>query len=233
MQERETITEPAWVKALIWAGFPILGAGAGWLLKSIAGWVAGLEWAPFQGPFKLIASIKEPHATIGALALGFLAGLVISVLGHAESLKVIVAADSVELARPWQSPNEVHRSKIDAVFADGKDLVLLAAGGAEIAREKSDLEVTQLQPVFERYGYKWLASDPYQEDFRRWIEDDPAVPGSANALLKVRATAVRKDKPADAAELRKELAKLGVVVKDQKKKQYWRLVTPPPDSIAR
>ncbi|WP_425388254.1 CysS/YqeB C-terminal domain-containing protein [Amycolatopsis taiwanensis] len=47
---------------------------------------------------------------------------------------------------------------------------------------------------------------------------------AANALLNARARALRKSESGDdAKDLRTELARLGVVVKDQDKKQYWRL----------
>ncbi|MGH3146194.1 MAG: YqeB family protein, partial [Rubrobacter sp.] len=68
------VSESVWALVLTWTGLPLLGAGAGWLLKSVAGWVATLPWAPLQGPFKLadqlIASFGEPQSTIGALAFG-------------------------------------------------------------------------------------------------------------------------------------------------------------------
>jgi hypothetical protein len=41
--------------AVVWASFPLVGAGAAWLVKALAGWIAELPWAPFQGPFELIA----------------------------------------------------------------------------------------------------------------------------------------------------------------------------------
>ncbi len=224
MSDRDVVTEPRWIPVLVWTGFPVIGAAAGWLLKSIAGWVAGLQWAPLQGPFKLIASIKEPHATIGALAIGALIGLVVSFLAAAESMSVALSGDSVELNRKWKDPKEFHRSKIAAVFLDGKYLVLLGKNTEELAREKSDLEGTALRPAFEKHGYRWLDADPHAAEFRRWIEDDPSVPGAANAVLKARAKAISKDREDDASELREELAKIGIVVRDEKKKQYWRAV---------
>ena len=54
------------------------------------------------------------------------------------------------------------------------------------------------------------------------MEADPDLPQAADAFLRARARALRDDKKDDAAELRDELAKLGVVVRDEKKKQYWR-----------
>lgn len=222
MHERDVVTEPAWTPVLVWGGFPPVGAGVGFLLKSVAGWIAGLQWAPFQGPFKLLASMREPNATIVALLVGGIAGLVFATLAAAESLTVTVSGDSVELARRWKEPREIHRTKIASAFLDGKSLVLLGANSAELAREKSDLDGAALQAAFEKHGYTWLQADPHAGDFRRWVPDDPAVPGTANALLKARAKAISKDNEEDVAELRAELANIGIVVRDEKKRQYWR-----------
>lgn len=220
------VTYPRWAWALVWAGFPAVGAGVAWLLKAIAGWVAGLAWAPLQGPFKLVASIPEPQATIGALVIGAIAGLVFAFLSAQESLRVTVAGDAVELKRGDAGPRTFPRHKVTGVFLDAKHLVLLDSGTGELAREKSDLEPGDLRKAFEAHGWPWLAADPHAAEFRRWIEDEPDLPAGANALLKARAKAVSKDDAEDAAELRAELAKLGVVVRDERKRQYWRRLTP-------
>jgi hypothetical protein len=47
----------------------------------------------------------------------------------------------------------------------------------------------------------------------------PGLPAGANALF----TAREKADSDDSRELRSELAKLGVLVRDDKGKQYWRL----------
>ena len=57
------VAEPAWVRALVWIGFPLLGAGTGWLLKAVAGWVVSLPWAPLQGPFTLANQLSHPSAS--------------------------------------------------------------------------------------------------------------------------------------------------------------------------
>jgi len=46
--------------------------------------------------------------------------------------------------------------------------------------------------------------------------------GGADALLKARATARKRDDADDARELAEELRRLGVTVRDEKKRQYWR-----------
>lgn len=222
---RETVVaESAVALRALFFVFPVLGAGLIWLLKAAAEWVASLAWAPFHGLFKLIASIPEPQATLGALGIGALLGLVIAYGARQESLAVTVSADLVVLERGG-SRKEVERAAVADVFLDGKKLVLLDANGAELAREDNDLNGDRLRDAFIGHEYRWRADgDPYGDQFRRWVEDMPGLPPAANALLKARAKALRHDHGGDAAELRDELARLGVVVRDERKRQYYRLL---------
>jgi len=221
------VTDPGWARLLMWGGFPVLGAGLGWLLKSGAGWVASLPWAPFQGLFELVDSAPEPYATIGAPVLGGLAGLCLAFLGAQESLTVVVADDRVTLQRGDGGVQEIDRGAVAGVFLDGKQLVLLGRATDELAREKSDLGAARLTEAFRAHGYPWLAEgDPYRDEYRRWVPDMPELPTGADALLKARDRALRKGENRDLAELRTELARLGVVVRDEEKRQYWRLSRP-------
>lgn len=219
--EETQVADPAWVPPLLWVGFPVLGAGLGLLLKVISEWVATLSWAPLQGPFELLASIREPYAWLGAVALGFVAGLAFSYLAAKDSFAVTVAADGVELDRGgdrWQVP----RAGVTAVFLDGKQLVVLGPATEELVREKSDLGGRHLRDAFVAHGYPWQDGDPYGAEFRRWVPETPTLPVGANALLKARARALDKGDREDANELRSELARLGVIVRDEKKRQFVR-----------
>ena len=216
------MADPAWVPPLLWVGFPLLGAGLGALLKAIAGWVSSLRWAPLQGPFELLESIREPYAWIGALTLGVVAGLAFSYLAAKDSFAVTVSADGLELNRggnKWRVPG----AGVTAVFMDGKQLVVLGPASEELVREKSDLGGRHLRDAFVAHGYPWQDDgDPHGAEFRRWVPETPTLPVGANALLKARARALDKGDREDAAELRSELARLGVVVRDEKKRQFVR-----------
>lgn len=229
------VSERVLVRVLMWTGLPLLGAGAGWLLKSVAGWVASLPWAPLQGPFELadqlIASFGEPQATIGALAVGAVAGLVLAFIAEQESLTVAVSHDRVTTKR-GDTSRKIGRASVNAVFLDGKQLVLLGRSGEELAREASDLDAGRLRDAFQAHGFPWLAGgDPYKGEYRLWVEDTPDLPAGANALLRARARVLGKgdDEAAElVAELRAELARLGIVVREEKKRQYWRRTEQPP-----
>ena len=55
----------------------------------------------------------------------------------------------------------------------------------------------------------------------------PGLPPAANALLTARARAKEKKAEDDLAEMRGELMSLGVIVRDEKARQYFRVAEPP------
>ncbi|SCL53307.1 hypothetical protein GA0070606_2099 [Micromonospora citrea] len=219
--------------ALLWGGFPVLGAGAGWLLAAGAGWLAGLPWAPAQDLLELVAGLPDPQATIGGMAVGALGGLVVAAIGTAERLAVTVGAERVGLRRDG-SRREVARRQVRAVFLDGRDLVLLGPDDDELARERSDLAADRLRAAFRAHGWPWVEDDPHRDAYRRWVPGLPGLPAGADALLRARQKALDDDRGGEARELRGELARCGVVVRDERRRQYWRLsrsavVGDPPD----
>ncbi|MFI0417552.1 hypothetical protein [Spongiactinospora sp. 9N601] len=219
------VTLPPAEQALVWAGFPVLGAGLGWGIKAIAGWAITLPWVPFDKPLEFIASLPEPHVTIGALAVGGVAGLVLAFLAIADHVVITVDDDRASLVY-GDSRQEVRRADVGAAYLDGKAVVLLGHATEEIARSRGSLpSAARIRDAFVRHGYPWHADgDPHREEFRRWVEDHPELSPTANALLRARARALEKDRGDDAAELRTELARLGVVVRDRDKRQHWRRV---------
>lgn len=215
------IAPPLALRVLVWTVLPPVGAGTGWLLQAIAGWVAGLPAAPFQGPFKVLASLPQPHTAVGALVVGALAGLVLAFLIHADHLIVKVSGDRIRLKR-GDTDHEFGRASVQAVFVADRHLVLLGPNSGELAREKCDLNPDRLASALSAHGFPWRDGDPYENEYRRWVEDMPDLPASANALLKARARALQKGDTDDAAQLRDELARLDVVVRDRNKRQFWR-----------
>ncbi|GAB3456357.1 hypothetical protein GCM10027570_37790 [Streptomonospora sediminis] len=212
-------------RALMWAGFPLLGIVLGALLKSLADWMVAWPWAPFEGPAQLIASLPDTPARIGGAALGLVAGLVLAAIGESESVKVTITDDTATIERDEQR-TAFARSDTGAVFKDGKRLVALGPGSAELAGQPTDLSAARLAAAFRAHGYPWCADgDPHAGEYRRWVEGLPELSASAHALFAARARALRKDgseAARDAEELRAELAKLGLVVRDERKAQYWR-----------
>ncbi|MEO3816366.1 hypothetical protein [Plantactinospora sp. B24E8] len=223
---RTVVAEPTGTVVAVWVLFPLIGAAAGCLLRWAADWLESQRWVPWRWLFKLIDSVDEPWTWVVALAVGAVAGLVVAGIAAAERLTVTVSHRSVALVR-GDNRREVDRDRILGVFRDGKQLVLLGPAAEELVRESSDLDADQLRTAFEAHGYRWHADgDPYRDGWRRWAEGGAGLPPGADALLRVRQRAVDKDDRRDLVELRDELLRLGVVVREQDKRQYWRPTHP-------
>ncbi|MER5986649.1 hypothetical protein [Streptomyces sp. NPDC001787] len=216
-------------RVLVAAGFPVLGAMAGWLLKLLANRAASWPWIPWEGPVELIDNAPEPAVTIVLMLIGALAGGMVVLLAEHGYVTVTIQNDQVTTER-GDSRQSVPRTAVDAVFLDGKRLVVLGRRGEELAveskNEGADLPAAKrLAEGFRSHGYPWLPDgDPYRDAYRRWVEDMPGLPAGGDALFRARAKALEKDDEKNIAELRKELAELGVVVRDADKRQWWRRV---------
>ncbi|MGI5525723.1 YqeB family protein [Micromonospora sp. CA-259024] len=219
---RSVVTGGPLELAVLWGGFPLLGAGAGGLVALLAGWVAGLPWAPLQWLFNLLDRLPQQQAVGGMAAVGALAGLAIAGAGTAERLVVTVDAAQVRLRRSDQD-RTVARVDTRVVFLADGHLVLLDGDGAELVRESTDLPAARLAEAFRTHGWGWADDDPHRSAYRLWVPDLPGLPAGADALLRARERAVRRDRRDDARELRRELGLLGVVLRDEGKRQYWRL----------
>ncbi|MFI7425377.1 hypothetical protein ACIBPB_00170 [Micromonospora sp. NPDC049836] len=213
---------------LMWVGFPLLGAGLGAALTAGSGWVADLPWFPFQGWFALLARLPGDRSYPVGAGVAALAGLAVAFVGTRERLTVTVGRAGARLHRDGHR-RDVPRAAVAGVFLDGKALVLLDDAGRELAREPADLSEARLRAAFTGQGWPWLAGDPHRDAYRRWVAGLPGLPAGADALLSARQRALDADRGGEVRELRAELARLGVVLRDEGKRQYWRLVPGPAD----
>ncbi|MEU9842622.1 hypothetical protein AB0C69_25765 [Actinomadura sp. NPDC048032] len=217
-----TLARSARAQGALYAAAAILLAGVAWLLKPLAHWIVGLEWAPMRGPAKLLVSIPEPWLTVSLVALGALAGTALIFLDSLELTSVTVSGERVILKRA-DHVEEIARERVGHVFREKDRLVLLGLKGEEIAREKCDLNARRLAAAFTEHGYAWAVGDPYEDEFRIWFPKTPELPELANALLAARAEAMKSSGSGDSVkELRRELARIGIVVRDKGRQQYWR-----------
>lgn len=215
-------------RVLVAVLLPVLGVAAAEAVNLLAPTIAGLPWAPLQGPFRLIARLPEPHTTVGAMVVGLVAGLVLVAIAAAEAVTVRVSDDDLAITRD-DATTTVRRDQVSAVYLAGRDLVVLGTRTEELARQRVELSAGRLRAAFTRHGYPWRADgDPHAEAYRRWVPGLPELPDAADPLFRARARALDRKHGDDADELRGELGRLGVVVADRDGRQYFRQC-PAPD----
>ncbi len=216
MLEQETrVPTPWWVRGLVWLGVP----------PACAGLMLGLLWVverlPFGGPVNLIRRLPEPWDVVTALGIGLIIGLILAALIDNESLTVRITPREVVLTRPGHR-RTVAKVEIAVAFPDRDQLVLLGRTGRELAREPTLLPAGRLSAAFGAHGVPWAEQDPYLDAYRRWVPGSGELPESAHAVFTARQSALKSGDDEDLRELREELGRLGFVVRDVKKKQYWR-----------
>ncbi|MEU5994281.1 hypothetical protein ABZ806_35370 [Spirillospora sp. NPDC047418] len=217
-----TLARSVWAQGALCAAAAVLLGGVGWLLDLLAHWLVTLDRAPMQGPAELLVSVPEPWLAIGLISLGALAGTALILFDSLEQVSVTVSGERVVLKRAGHF-QKIAREQIGHVFREKDRLVVLGPKGEEVAREKCDLGARRLAAAFTEYGYAWVDGDPYEDEFRIWAPRTPELPDLANALLAARADAMKSSDSGDSAkELRRELARIGIVVRDKGKQQYWR-----------
>ncbi len=206
---------PVWVRVLVWLGLPAVGAGLVLLIAQVTGWV------PLAGPFVVVRALPDAVTLYGALGVGAILGLVLAGLVDRESLTIRIDSGEVVLTRPGTT-RRVPRGEVALAFAERDKLILLGRTGRELAREPCHLSGAKLRAGFAERGIAWSEQDPYATAYHRWVPDLPDVSGAANALLTARQKALDRNDEDDLRDLREELGRLGYVVRDEGKRQYWR-----------
>ncbi|MFI6296294.1 hypothetical protein ACIBEJ_32190 [Nonomuraea sp. NPDC050790] len=220
--DRTVVKLPAVQLVLVWAGGPLLGAVVLWLVKALIEWAATWTWTPFEKPVKLLAGLAEPYATAGAIGLGALGGLVLAFLIIADHVGIVVDGERAVFTH-GDDRLEARRADVGAVFIDGTHLVVQGHRTEVLVRTRGDLpERADIERAFVVHGYPWTAGDPMRAEFRRWADGHPDLDAAAHSFFRARQVALEKGEKADADELRAELARLDLVVREEGKKQYWR-----------
>ncbi|MFC7548105.1 hypothetical protein [Plantactinospora sp. GCM10030261] len=215
------VTEPVSDLVVMWGGFPVAGAALGWLLTVVAGWAVDARWVPWRGLFRMVDGLPDPQATIGLVIVGAVLGLAVATIGTVERLAITVDRFAVTVSRSGRRA-AYDRADIRQGFLDGRRFVLLGTDGTELVREKGDLPGDRLATAFAVHGYRWTDADPHAAAYRRWVPGGAGLPPGADAVLRARQRALDRGHADDAAELRSELGRLGVVVREENKRQYWR-----------
>lgn len=200
---------------------PLVGAVLGFFLPPLASWVTTLAWIPFEGAVELVASWSGLWVQCVLAAVGVALGAAFVAFALYESLRVVVAESGIRLTQDGET-TEFGRSEAVTVFVDGKELVVLDSASRQIVRAPIEEKSPAVERAFTAHGFSFVDGDPYERLYQRWVPGTPALPAEINAVMRAREKALEKKSRSDATELRTELDRLGIVVRDRKSSQYWR-----------
>jgi len=208
-------------RPFILIGFPLIGAVLGWCIRPLATWASDIDPLPFGRVIDLIAGWNVVWATAVLTAVGLLAGLALALYVLHDTVTVTIGPTTLELTRGDRS-TAFDRTEIDAVYVEAKRLIVLDRETAELANEPFDAHPEKLAAELRRNGYPWCDADPYASAYRRWLDGSPELSDAEHFVLRTRGKALADDDDDELADLRKELTKLGLVVRDEGNRQYWR-----------
>lgn len=201
----------------------VIGAVAGAFIKILAKWAAKVPFIPFTSILERISEWDASYAPIVGVIIGMLAGVVLSIYAFNETLHVIVRDD--EMTFTFQGKDKaIPSSKIGTIYMENKILVVLDRKGKELYRGKPEAKRFKVADALRHHDYPWEEQDPYANQYQRWVPEHPDFPDRVNVLLKEREKALKDDDEDEAEALRKDLTANSVVIKDEKKRQYVRIV---------
>lgn len=222
-RDKTTVRHSAAMHLALWTMLPTVGATLGFVLSQAPSWISALAWFPNQEKITELADVIGFKVTLSLVIVGLLIGGFLALMAYEHIVSVTIDGENVTIKR---SDNETTYSfaDVNCVFVDDGHLVLLGASSEELAREKTSLSLKALEGGFTSHGYSWRERDPYADSFTRWVDGASALSQDANAILRARQAAVDSDDSADQRELRTELARQRIVVRDAGKHQYWRRI---------
>lgn len=208
-----------WVLRL---GGAAVGFGLAFGVKPLVQWATStLDSAP--APLRIAAALPLPWLVPILTVIGIGFGYWLSYQADRDSLTVTVEDDSLTTAQ-GSTERYIPRSQVGAVFTDPKDFVVVTSTGREIFRGRAtDLPAQRLESALRRHGYPWKGtSDPYEDQYLRWIDGHPNLAEDTHSLLKKRQQALANKDQANADTLHGQLQERGIVVRDRAKAQQYR-----------
>ncbi|MBK3496212.1 hypothetical protein JFL43_15345 [Viridibacillus sp. YIM B01967] len=210
-------------KIFLWLILPLIGLVIGYFLPSISDWASKLEWIPFQGPFKLVASLNAGWVIFATMALGFVGGIILTLFIFDEILNIYINEETL-VFKIGEIDVSYNKKDIEFIYVDQKDVVVIGHDGQELFRYKKEIGDKILKEELGEHGYTFNEGNPYKEQFKKWVPGLTDLSLEANALLKSREMSIENDDKEEALQIVIELWKLNVSVKEVGSKQYYRVV---------
>ena len=209
-------------KTLIFLVPMVLGGVFGWFIPVIVDGLLKLPVVPWEGVIEFIASLNSLWISIVATIIGIIVGILLTLIIFNESLEITITFENLRL-KINDKVETIDKKNISAIYMENNQLVILGESSNQLYREVFDTKKETAREAFNHYHYPWYEKDPYESLYQRWVLGHPDFPEKINALLYAREHTLKEGKKADAKYLQMELAKLGVVIRDDNNGQYVRL----------
>jgi len=195
-----------------------VGPVVGWMLETVDG-------AP--APLRLLDQLPFVVLLPGLTVAGLIAGWIVFGIWGEEVGEIRVDPDELVL-RSGKRRSSYRREEIAEIFLDKDELVLLDPRSRELSRTTSDSGLAaKLSEAFGRFDYPWVGTaDPREELFTRWVDRSRDLQPHVHDLLRSRSRALADGRTGAAEEVRDELLRHGVVVRDRDGEQQYRTVEP-------
>lgn len=218
-----TVTVPAWYLPAFTVVGAVLGAVVAFIVGPVVSWLVGLL-GDAPGPLRLLAELPLAWALPVLIAVGAIAGFLICATWREDAGALEVSAWGITVHRKT-SDRFLSRERLTQVVASKKELVVLD-GAAEVYRGSVEDEmVAGLRAALAAHGYPPLAdADPFEDVFSTWTEGDGRQDAQVEDLLRARRRALTDKKDGEVEAATEGLRAVGVVVRDRRGRQQYRLV---------
>ncbi|PEE39676.1 YqeB family protein [Bacillus pseudomycoides] len=224
MKDNETVLGLSKFEKILIILIPmVLGGLIGWFIPTIADWILKLPVVPMEKLILLITSFNNLWVSIVATVLGIIVGVLLTFIIFDESLEVTLSNNSLQL-KLGDNIETIEKKDISVIYMENKQLIILGQNSEELYREVFETRKETVRQTLLNYQYPWKEKDPFYSHYQRWVLGHPDFPEKINALLYAREFALKENKKENAKYLRKDLAKLGVVIRDERNGQYARLI---------
>jgi hypothetical protein len=220
--DRTELGLPRGERIVIFFAVPVVGVLIGLAIPFVARWALGLSVGlPMRPVFRVVGAVDRPWEIAANLALWVVLGLLVVRSAMRESARVTVTGTELRLDRgDWS--RTVARQDVEAVFAEGKRLVVLDHASRRLLNEPVQAPIAAVADALRARGYPWRDDDPYEGLYRRWWTDTPELPEAVNQVLAARELALKRKAADEARQLADAVQRLGFAVREDGPRQYWR-----------
>ncbi|HLR28852.1 MAG TPA: hypothetical protein VK086_09170 [Ruania sp.] len=153
-------------------------AGATWLTQVLTS-----TPIPVPGVLGVIADLPPAWSVPAGVLLGVAAAVFLALTIVHEALSLTVAEDHLEYRQEGRE-GWIERAEVASLHMDGDHVVVLDPHTRIRARLNTEgINPATLARQLRERGYPWRESDPYEEDYQRWVDGRPGFTAAEHRLI--------------------------------------------------